>query len=132
MQHVFFFHGTPGSRHFFLPEWETRPNVRFHVLERPGIRSSNVTYDCDIGFGLSTVHHGRTISSFVADVLEYADEKQIERFCVLGYSAGSPYAAACVARIASSRLTGCAIVSGVFDGPGVAKRLVEFDWSLKW
>ena len=42
VKHVFFFHGTPGSRFFFLPSWEhvaIRLNAKFHVIERPGMYS---------------------------------------------------------------------------------------------
>jgi pimeloyl-ACP methyl ester carboxylesterase len=49
------------------------------------------------GIGRSTDVNGRTLSSAAADVGALADQLGVERFAVLGHSAGGPYAAACAA-----------------------------------
>jgi pimeloyl-ACP methyl ester carboxylesterase len=69
------------------------------VVERPG-------------FGLSDFQRGRRLLDWPEDVAAFADVLGIERFAVVGNSAGGPYAAACAFKI-PGRVTRAAIVSGV-------------------
>lgn len=102
---VFYFHGIPGSRNDFdLPY--SRPSLdgvdaRLIGIDRPG-------------FGGSSFQKGRRYADWPADVTQVADHLGIDRFAVLGYSAGGPYVAAC-AHALGERLTFAGIVSG--DGP---------------
>lgn len=108
---VFFFHGTPGTRHLGRA---THSIARTHGLrllcpDRPG-------------FGLSDFQPDRSIPGWPADVVELADALGLERFGVIGVSGGGPYAAAC-ARFIPERLAGVALVAGVgpFDAPGATR-----------
>ena len=90
---VFFFHGTPHSRLWCPDEAVTRAaQVRLVTVDRPGI-------------GRSDVLRSRTFGDWPADVVALADTIGVERFAVLGWSSGGPYAAACAALI-PGRLTG--------------------------
>lgn len=83
-QPVFLFHGTPGSRRWFLgsePVAE-RLGLRLIATDRPG-------------YGLSDPHPGRTLLDWAEDVAHLADALHLERFSVLGVSGGGPHAAAC-------------------------------------
>ncbi len=110
---LFYFHGTPSSR----LEWRlfggeplaTRLRLRVIAMDRPGM-------------GLSTFQRGRRPSDWPADVAALADALGIERFAVLGFSGGGPYAAACAVAL-PTRLTSVAIVSGAapFLAPGCAE-----------
>jgi pimeloyl-ACP methyl ester carboxylesterase len=62
------------------------------------------------GIGGSDVLKARTFGDCPSDVIELADGLGIDRFAVVGVSAGGPYAAACAALI-SSRLTAAGVVS---------------------
>ena len=109
---VLLFPGMPSSRLLHPPEAPTQAlGVRLLVLERPG-------------FGLSDYQVGRTLLDWPDDVLGFTESLGIERFAVVGISAGGPYAAACAYRI-SHRLRGAAIVSGVgpVDVPGGIKEM---------
>lgn len=104
---VLYFHGYPGSRleGRLAAAAATRLGLRVLAPDRPG-------------FGESTFHPGRTISAWVADVVQLADQFALERFAVVGVSGGGPYALACAARI-PKRLTRVALVGGL--GPLVRK-----------
>jgi pimeloyl-ACP methyl ester carboxylesterase len=83
---VFLFHGTPHSRVFCPDETVTASsNVRLITVDRPGI-------------GRSDVLPRRTFSDWPSDVVELADALGVEKFGVVGWSAGGVYAAACVQR----------------------------------
>jgi pimeloyl-ACP methyl ester carboxylesterase len=71
--------------------------------------------------GLSSYQPGRSLLDWPDDVAVLADRLRIERFSVVGLSAGGPYAAACAYKIADRLLT-CGIVSGV----GQVGRFVGF------
>jgi pimeloyl-ACP methyl ester carboxylesterase len=104
---VLFFPGTPSSRLVHPPEAPTRSaGVRLIAVERPG-------------FGLSDFQPRRTLLDWPDDVAALANALGIDRFAVVGLSAGGPYAAACAYKI-PQRLTSAAIVSGVgpVDLPG--------------
>jgi pimeloyl-ACP methyl ester carboxylesterase len=76
---VFYFHGLPGSRSDFDTSigQEALPgaSVRLIGVDRPG-------------FGASDFQPGRRYDDWPADVATVADELGIDRFGVLGYSAG--------------------------------------------
>ncbi|MEE9278320.1 MAG: alpha/beta hydrolase, partial [Dehalococcoidia bacterium] len=98
---IFFFHGTPGSRlSGLLPGVVAGPlGARVIAIDRPG-------------YGLSDFKSGRTIGDWPRDVTELADALGFERFAVLGFSGGGPYAAVCAHQI-PQRLTQVGIVSGI-------------------
>jgi pimeloyl-ACP methyl ester carboxylesterase len=100
---VFYFHGGPGSRleGLLFDELYKQLGVRMIATERPG-------------YGLSDVQKDRTYLDWPDDVSELADQLGMERFAVLGWSSGGPYAAA-VAHGIPKRLTVAAIVAG--EGP---------------
>ena len=81
---AFFFHGWPGSRLDFAPNnaAATEANVRVVAVDRPGM-------------GRSDPQPGRQVMDWPTDVAELADHLEIERFVVLGFSFGGPYARAC-------------------------------------
>ena len=103
-----FFHGEPGSRLSgdLLASHARACGVRLIAPDRPG-------------FGLSTFQPGRTRAHWAADVEHLADMLDLDRFGVIGWSAGGPYALACGAAI-SHRVR----VVGVLAGVG---RLGNFD-----
>jgi pimeloyl-ACP methyl ester carboxylesterase len=56
--------------------------IQYLVVDRPG-------------FGGSDPHPGRTVTDFADDVEQLADALGLDRFAVVGVSAGAPYAPAC-------------------------------------
>jgi pimeloyl-ACP methyl ester carboxylesterase len=74
-------------------------NVRVLAVDRPG-------------FGLSTFQDHHRFMDFPQDICRLADYLRVDRFALMSYSAGSPYAAACAYSI-PERLTAAGIVSGV-------------------
>jgi pimeloyl-ACP methyl ester carboxylesterase len=95
---VFLFHGTPFSRLFCPDEPATlAAGVRIITVDRPGI-------------GRSDILEARKPEDWPVDLVALADALGIDRFAVVGWSAGGPYAAACAALI-PSRLTAAGIVS---------------------
>jgi pimeloyl-ACP methyl ester carboxylesterase len=100
-KHLLYFHGHPGSRFEakFLAEEALKAGIRLIGIDRPGM-------------GLSTYKPGRSLLNWADDVAEFANNLQIDRFSVLGFSGGGPYALACAYKI-PDRLVSCGIVSGV-------------------
>ena len=98
---VLFIHGNPGSRNMRHPDES--------IAERAGARI--ITPDRP-GFGLSDFQPGRKLLDYPDDVIQLMDSLGIEKFTVLGVSAGGPYAAATTYKLAE-RVTRTAIVSGV-------------------
>ena len=98
---LFFFHENPGSRFSgaFLEGAAKGRGVRVVALERPG-------------FGLSDFQPGRTVADWPADVRAAAGHLGFERFALLGYAAGAPYALTCAASL-REQVTAVGIVSGV-------------------
>ncbi|TLD04116.1 hypothetical protein PgNI_11266 [Pyricularia grisea] len=105
---IFFFHGFPGSH----PEGELlasaalKHTARIVSLSRPG-------------FGGSTPAPSRTILDWPADVTAVADEvlsDQKSRFVIVSFSAGAPYALACLRSIPPTRLAGAVLLSGLYPG----------------
>lgn len=76
------------------------------------------------GMGLSGFLHGRKILDWPADVSSLADRLGLDRFAVLGYSGGVPYALACAHEI-PERLTsvGIAAYVGPHEVPGLTDGL---------
>lgn len=107
---LLYFRGAPSAR----VEWDLfgtddllrRLNLRLFALDRPGM-------------GLSDFQPNRRIGDWTADVAAFADQLGLDRFAVLGFSAGTPYASACALKI-PARLTAVGLVSVMvpFDVPG--------------
>lgn len=99
---VFYCHGLPGTRRDFdQPAGDAalaQVPARFIGIDRPG-------------FGLSDFQAGRTYAGWPRDLAAVADELGVERFAVLGYSAGGLYALAS-AQAMPDRVTSVGIVSG--------------------
>jgi pimeloyl-ACP methyl ester carboxylesterase len=100
---VFYCHGCPGSRVDFHEPFNraalTDSGLRVIGIDRPG-------------FGDSGFQPRRRYVDWPADVTAVADALGIDRFGILGYSAGGPYAVAC-ALAHPERITTVGIVSGV-------------------
>jgi pimeloyl-ACP methyl ester carboxylesterase len=79
---VLLFHGYPGGRQFDQGHPVVDAGGWLFVLERPG-------------FGLSDAKPGRTVLDWPEDVAAFGDAFGFERFSVVGFSAGGPYALAC-------------------------------------
>ena len=95
---IFFFHGFPMSRLFFPdPATAAELGVRAITLDRPGVGGSDPQAD-------------HRVADWPADVIALADALGIDRFGVIGNSAGVPYALACAALI-PERLTGVAVTN---------------------
>ncbi len=126
---VLYFHGTPSSR------LERHPDER--IARELGARVINVERP---GYGLSDFQPGRRIVHWPADVAAFADALGLERFAVVGYSGGGPYAAACAYAI-PQRLTAVALVSSlapiisraVTDGMlGLDRAMLFLNRALPW
>ncbi len=98
---IFYFHGHGSSR--LEPKMygfdDKHFNVRLIAIDRPGR-------------GLSDFKENRTILDWPDDVIELANNLNIQKFAVLGGSGGCPYALVCALKI-PERLTYCGIVSGL-------------------
>jgi len=99
---LFYFHGSPSSRVEFNlfgdEELASALNIRLIAPDRPGS-------------GLSDFQPNRRFLDWPQDVVALADHLQIDRFAILGYSGGGPYAAVCALTI-PHRITKVGIVSG--------------------
>ena len=108
---VLFFHGTPGSRLFHHPDASVAASTgaRIIAIDRPG-------------FGRSDFKPGRTLLDWPNDVVQLADALNIQRFAVMGYSGGGPYAAVCALSI-PDRLTAAGLVSSIapLDNPQITR-----------
>lgn len=95
---VLFFHGFGTTRVVCPPdEPACEQGIRLIALDRPGI-------------GLSTPQPGRRLLDWPDDVGEAADQLELDRFSVVGWSGGGPYALACCLRL-GERVTALALVS---------------------
>lgn len=94
-------HGLPGSRLTRHPDGA--------IAERLGVRV--VSFDRP-GIGLSTPQPGRRMLDWPRDVEAFADAYGLERFSVLGWSGGGPYALA-VAHELPERVESVCLVSSV-------------------
>jgi pimeloyl-ACP methyl ester carboxylesterase len=98
---VFFFPGSASSR-LDHPEPE-------HILQRLGIRFISIDRP---GLGLSDFQPDRKLLDCAQDIKELAEYLGVERFHVLGHSAGGPHALACAYQLADGVISG-AVVSSV-------------------
>ena len=107
--------GTPVQATVDLHRIVDAVGVRYIAPSRPGI-------------GRSDPLPGRTILDFAADARALADELGLERFSVLGVSAGAPYALA-IARQLGSRVERVALCSALSPyclphrAPGLRRRI---------
>jgi pimeloyl-ACP methyl ester carboxylesterase len=109
---VFLLHGTPGSR--------TGPLPRAALTYYLGIRL--ISYDRP-GYGDSSRQKGRAVADAALDVLDIADQLELDEFSVVGRSGGGPHALACAALIGAERLRNVAVLVGL--APSDAQGL---DW----
>jgi pimeloyl-ACP methyl ester carboxylesterase len=119
---VLYFHGTPSTS----VEWrlwdadEPCRRLGLHVVtvDRPGV-------------GGSDHQPGRRMSDWPADVAALADHLGLDRFAVLGYSGGCPYAVACAA-VLPERVTQVVLVGvvGPFDRPGLTDAMTPRNLQL--
>lgn len=99
---LLYFHGIPGSRidGRLTDGVAAEAGVRMIAIDRPG-------------FGRSTRPDGRrSYTGWPADVAHFADALELERFAVLGYSCGGPYALA-AAEALGERISKVGLVSSV-------------------
>ena len=118
---VFYFHGMPGSRLFIPdPDAAADEHVRVIAADRPGM-------------GRSDPQPGHVVADWPSDVNALADALGLERFGVIGWSAGTPYAFACAALIperltaASATTSAAAMRYLIADGPALRDSLLDDD-----
>ena len=113
-QPLFYFHGWPGSRLDFVTNDAAAAGagVRVIAVDRPGMGGSDPL-------------PRRRVLDWPADVAALADALAIERFAVLGFSFGGPFARAC-AYAMPERVTLAVLVSAVgpLDDPAAGARLL--------
>ena len=118
---VFIFHGLPGSRidARVVADEMREAGVRLIAADRPGIGRSD------------PVSGKRTYAGWAQDVAHLADALGIERFSVVGYSCGGPYALAVAAEL-PERVEKVGLVSSVATSemPGYRKGLASTDRSM--
>jgi pimeloyl-ACP methyl ester carboxylesterase len=115
---VFYLHGIPGSRidGRLTADAITAAGLRLIAPDRPG-------------FGKSSLgQNGRSYGGWASDIERLADLLGIDRFAILAYSAGGPYALAACLNLAD-RVTKAAIVSGLAPSemPGYRKQVGPTD-----
>lgn len=118
---VFYFHGIPGSRidGRLTADAIAAAGLRMIAPDRPG-------------FGMSSPCAGRrTYAGWVDDIVSLADLLGIDRFAIVAYSAGGPYALAASAELAE-RVTRAAIISGLAPAemPGYRKEVGPTDRAM--
>lgn len=117
---VLSFHGGLSSRLDAAPAHEAAvaKGVRLISADRPGM-------------GLSTYQAGRRLLDWPDDVTHLTDALGIDRFAVMGWSAGGAYAAVCAARM-RGRVTAAALLSSAvpLDRYGTTRGLTIEDHAL--
>ncbi len=118
---VFLFHGVPASRlgHGFADRPARERGARVIVPDRAAI-------------GASDPLPGRTIAGYAGEVTALADALGIDRFAVVGYSGGGPYAIA-VAAGAGARVRGVGLMAGagpIDDREGARAGMAKSDLQL--
>jgi pimeloyl-ACP methyl ester carboxylesterase len=105
---VVFCHGEVGSRLLgrSLEADAHRLGLRIVAPDRPGL-------------GFSDFQPGRAIAEWPADVVELAAQLGIERFAVVGASAGAPYALACAWKVPEH------LTATVLAGPALSVSMTE-------
>lgn len=110
---VLFFHGSQSSRLERHPDDSIARarNVRLITIDRPG-------------HGLSDFQPDRTLLDWPGDAAALADALGLDRFAVMGMSAGGPYALACALKM-PERLTSATIIASAapLDVPEVRAHL---------
>lgn len=95
---VVLFHGAPGSRRMSpRPKITAELGARLVTFDRPG-------------FGGSTRREGRELVDTPGDVVQLVDALEIDRFAVVGVSAGGGHALACAVRL-PDRVTATALAN---------------------
>ncbi len=122
---VLYFHGGPGSRfdgRIFANAARTT-GTRLVASDRPG-------------FGCSDFQPHRTLLDWPADVTSLADALGFDRFAVMGWSEGGPWALACASAI-PERLTAAMTIAGTNYGavgadeaPGLMEPVERFGGRL--
>jgi pimeloyl-ACP methyl ester carboxylesterase len=100
---VVYCHGAPTSRLDLVGLEDALAGLGVRVVspDRPG-------------YGGSSPQPGRTLAGWSGDVAALADQLGVERFAVMGYSSGGPYAVACAALL-GDRVVAAGVVAGVTD-----------------
>ncbi|UCE24507.1 MAG: alpha/beta hydrolase [Candidatus Zixiibacteriota bacterium] len=119
---VFHFHGSAGSR-FERPADDT-------ILQDLGIRLISIDRP---GHGLSDFQPDRRLLDWPNNVKQLATHLGVDKFRVMGLSAGGPYALACAFKL-SDQVEACAVVSGPappdrpspYQGLSVSHRIITF------
>src|SRR5215213_1554016 len=114
---VLFFHGFGTSRVICPPDDALARNlgVRLIAVDRPGI-------------GLSDALPGRRLLDWPADVAQLANQLKLDRFAIVGWSGGGPYAAACGHALADRvRVVGLVSSPAPISGVPSADYLRRFD-----
>ncbi len=117
---VLSFHGGLSSRLDAAPAHEAAvaKGIRLVSPDRPGV-------------GLSTYQPGRRLADWPADVAHLTEALGIERFAVMGWSAGGAYAAICAAWMGEA-VTAAALLSSAvpLDQYGTTRGLTAEDRAL--
>ena len=119
---VLAFHGLPGSRLDFLSESLAcaQAGVELIAVDRPG-------------FGLSSPRPGRVPLDWAGDVAALAEALELERFAVLGYSAGAKYALACAYALPERvQVAGVLSGSGPPEMPGWEEGMIAPERLVQW
>jgi pimeloyl-ACP methyl ester carboxylesterase len=98
---VMLFHDVWGNRDLRHPDDA--------ILKQLGIRLIGMDR---AGYGMSSRRHNRSLMDIVDDTMLLANALKLERFGVLGYSAGAPYALACAYRFPQV-VSHCAVVASL-------------------
>jgi pimeloyl-ACP methyl ester carboxylesterase len=116
---VLYLHGHPGSRleARWLAGAADRAGIPLIGVDRPGL-------------GRSDYQPKRRLLHWPDDIDNLANRLGLDRFAVLGFSGGAPYALACAYRF-PQRLTGCAVVAGVAPAGWFVRMLAAWlPWPL--
>jgi pimeloyl-ACP methyl ester carboxylesterase len=99
-QVVMFCHGGQMSR-LVAPAWDVAETVGIRVVsaDRPGI-------------GRSDFYEPRSVLDWAGDVVELMSHLKVERFSVVGVSAGTPYALAC-GLVLSEQVDQVGVIAGI-------------------
>jgi len=104
---LLYFHGTPGSRLERHPAQGIAKTlgIRLVVPERPG-------------YGSSSDQPGRSMLQWADDMEYFINQLGLERFAIIGFSGGGPYAMACALKMAD-HITRLGLASSIapFDNP---------------
>jgi len=116
---IFYFHGYPASplEAAIWSSTASKLNLTYISPDRPGM-------------GFSTFQPNRTLLDWAADVVALADHLNIKTFYLLGVSGGGPYVLASLKTIPAERISGAAIVSGLYPLKLGAAGMLWGSWML--